>query len=73
MKVPKYEIFFGHNYENAVWLEVVEGLGCAVERMKERATKTPGPYFVFCAQSHAVLLYIDTTSIETIAQRHSAS
>jgi hypothetical protein len=67
MKVPKYDIFFGHNYENAVLLEVVEGLGwgCAVERMKERAATTPGPYFVSCEQSHAVFLYINTTSIET--------
>lgn len=60
--VPTYEIFRGRHGENNVrWIEPVEGLGPANERMKELAAKQPGPYFVFSVVSHSVVASLDTT------------
>lgn len=59
MKIPTYDIFAG-SPDKALWLEAMEGLGAACERMKERATEFPGPYFVFCTGTHKVLAVIDT-------------
>jgi hypothetical protein len=72
MMVAKYDIFSGLRDKDAVWLECVEGLGAAYERMKKIAAKSPGPYFVFCAQTHAVLASIDTSKIENHERRASA-
>jgi hypothetical protein len=62
MLVPTFEIFRGLYLESdALWIECVEGLATAVERMKEIAAEKPGPYFVFDAKSHQVLATINTT------------
>ena len=61
MTVPTYHIFSGLPDRDALWLEAVEGLGAAHDRMRERAVKRPGAYFVFCAQTHTVLASIDTS------------
>jgi len=60
MKIPQYEIFSGRADRDAVWLEAVDGLGPAVDRMKDYATQSPGSYFVFCRNTHALLASIDT-------------
>lgn len=51
MKAPQYDIFSGIVDENMVWLEVVEELGIALDRMKEFATNKPGSYFIFCRET----------------------
>jgi len=51
MKAPQYDIFSGIVDENMVWLEVVEELGTALDRMKELATIKPGSYFIFCRET----------------------
>jgi hypothetical protein len=57
-----YEIFSGPSGSaTAEWREHIGGLGCAYERMRELARKEPGPYFIFCSQTHRVLAQIDTT------------
>ena len=61
MTVPTYHIFSGLPDRDALWLEAVEGLGAAHNRMRERAVKSPGAYFVFCPQTHTVLASIDTS------------
>jgi hypothetical protein len=71
MSVPQYDIFSGKVDEDAIWLEAVEGLGAANERMKDHAHRIPGPYFVFCQQTHEALGSIDT-SISSVAKRKSA-
>jgi hypothetical protein len=53
---PKYEIFSGRFPESVV------GLAAARERMQTCAAQKPGPYFVFCTHSHAVLAIIDTAA-----------
>jgi hypothetical protein len=59
--IPSYEIFSGRfGYTEVLWLESVEGLGNAFERMKEIALATPGPYFLFCNRTHQRMAAIDT-------------
>ena len=60
MKIPQYDVFSGRQDKDAVWLETVDGLGAAVDRMNERAKQSPGCYFVFCCKTHAVLASVDT-------------
>jgi hypothetical protein len=62
MKIPVYDIFSGVFDRDALWLESVEGLGPACDRMKALAAQSPGCYFVFCTQTHKVLSIIDTTA-----------
>jgi hypothetical protein len=69
MKLPTFEIFSGRFGDpDAVWIEVVEGLGQACVRMKAIAAEKPGPYFVFHLASRQVLASTDTTP-----SRHSQS
>jgi len=60
--VPAYEIFVGQfGTATAQWIERVNGLGSAYERMKELAHKEAGSYFVFCSRTRRLLAHIDTT------------
>ncbi len=61
MSVPEYDLFSGIFDKNAMWLEAVEGLGNAFERMKDLASEAPGSYFVFCTRTHQVLASVDTS------------
>jgi len=46
-----------------MWVEAAEGLGFAFDRMKELATESPGPYFVFDTKSHKTLAFINTAQM----------
>ena len=61
---PTYQIFSGcySHDRDVLWLESVVGLADAQERMQTLAAQKPGPYFVFCTHSHAVLAIIDTAA-----------
>jgi len=61
MTAPTFDIFRGAPDKDAIWLEAVESLGIAFDRMKELATESPGPYFVFDTKSHKTLAFINTT------------
>lgn len=61
MNIPAYDIFSGRFGRDAVWMEAVEGLAAAVEKMKAYANNSPGPYFVFNVHSHEVLASVDTS------------
>ena len=56
----KFEIFSGSRDE-PIWLETVEGLAAATERMNEYASQSPGCYFIFCVETSSVLAEIDTS------------
>jgi len=62
MNVPRFDIFAGSSDKDAKWLEVVEGLGHANDRMKLFAARNPGPYFVFSRWTRQILASVDTTS-----------
>jgi len=61
MIVPRFDVFSGLLDKDARWIESIEGLGAAYERIKELAAATPGPYFVFDTVSNKVLAKIDST------------
>jgi hypothetical protein len=63
--VPKFDIFSGSVDKDAIWIEAVEGLANAKDRMDELAAKLPGKYFVFCCFSHTVMAVTDTRKEES--------
>ena len=64
MTAPKFDIFLGFfGNQDAVWLECVEGLAAAKQRMDEIARERPGRYFVFDPPNRAVLASADTTQL----------
>lgn len=60
MQEPLFDIFSGKPDSNPLWLETVEGLDRARERMEQRAAQNPGSYFIFSTQAQAVLAEIET-------------
>ena len=59
--LPKFNIFSGRFSETGVlWIECVEELGAAVDRMKALAAENPGPYFILHVDSRRPLASIDT-------------
>lgn len=71
MQMPVYDIFSGTGYKDARWLETVEGLGAAEQRMKQLAQQLPGAYFLFSVDSKAILAKVDTTPPRDKARRAS--
>jgi hypothetical protein len=59
--IPRFDVFSGLIDKDARWIESIEGLGAAYERIKELAAITPGTYFVFDTVTHKVLAKIDNT------------
>jgi len=58
----KYGIFSGsYLKEDATWLESVEGLDAACDRMKKIANEHPGKYFIFSSDKRKAVGSIDTT------------
>lgn len=60
MREPAFDIFSGTTDKDAMWMEAVEGLASARERMEEIARTNPGQYFVFAQRSRAILARVDT-------------
>jgi L-amino acid N-acyltransferase YncA len=61
---PMYDIFSGRfPNANVLWLQSVVGLAAARERMQTLAAQKPGPYFVFCTSSHAIVASVDSTRV----------
>lgn len=50
-----FDIFCGETDGDAKWVEGVEGLAAAVDRMNTIAEEKPGVYFVFDRQNRKVL------------------
>lgn len=60
MKRPTFDVFSGTPGEDPLWLESVEGLSNARERMEQLAANEPGRYFVFSPLNNATLSRIET-------------
>lgn len=60
MPEPTFDIFKGTTDKDAVWVEAVEGLASAQERMEQLATVAPGQYFLFAQRTHSILARVDT-------------
>lgn len=55
-----FDIFSGYAEEDAVWLEAVEGLSNARERMQAIAAEKSGSYFLYSSDDHSILAKIET-------------
>lgn len=69
MPLPTFDIFSGSPDRDAMWIEVVSGLGAANDRLKQLAAKKPGPYFLFDPRQHAILARLDTSITQTEKSR----
>jgi hypothetical protein len=61
MDIETYDIFSGRTDKQPLWIESVEGLDAAKQRMHDFAACTPGPYFVYRVSTQAVLAFTDTS------------
>jgi len=61
VKSPTLDVFSGFLEKDAKWLESIEGLGAATQRMFQLSVIQPGPYFVFDYKQHKVLASTDTS------------
>jgi hypothetical protein len=55
MSEPTFDIFSGTSDKDARWLEAVEGLSKAQDRMEHIAAVRPGEYFLYSPLSHTIL------------------
>jgi hypothetical protein len=55
-----FDIFLGSGERDALWLESVEGLDAATQRMHEIAAMRPGMYFVLSLPDRFVVAKTDT-------------
>jgi hypothetical protein len=65
MHVPRFDIFAGVPSgvdRDAFWMESVDGLAAACERMKHYAASRPGSYFVFSMSRHQTMASINTSA-----------
>lgn len=60
MDEPTFDIFAGAPEEHGLWVEAVEGLSNARERMAQIAAQKPGTYFLFSSCSQSILARIRT-------------
>jgi len=56
-----FHIFSG-SPQSPVWIDVVEGLANAIERMEHIAEQKPGEYFVFSTESSSIMAKVQTFS-----------
>lgn len=62
VETPKLDIFAGRfGCMGVSWIETVEGLSAARNRMEEVAARKPGQYFVFCSFDQTILAFIDNS------------
>ena len=47
MKEPTFDIFSRRSDNEAIWIQAVQGLSKARERMEQIAAQNPGKYFLF--------------------------
>ena len=63
----KYDIFSGSIDNAPLWLETVDDLEEARERMKQRGLESPGPYFAYCSFTQTVVEVINTSDLNDSA------
>jgi len=63
-----FDIFRGrYGDKDVAWIEAVEGLAAARERMEEIAAEQPGDYFVFSAYDRRALAVINRKPVRRSA------
>jgi hypothetical protein len=59
-------------FEDAVWIEAVEGLSNARERMQAIAGATPGRYFVFSSRDRSIPASTETFKMPEVSKAQGA-
>jgi hypothetical protein len=60
--IPQFDIFAGEPGEkNAMWVEAIEDLKVANDRLRALASEKPGKYFVFCVRTREIVSAVDTS------------
>lgn len=70
---PVFDIFRGLPDKDAVWVETVNGLSSARDRMEQIARIQPAQYFVFSRLDHSVLALTEIASAGPPTQSNSAA
>jgi len=70
--VPTFEIFLGPPGQDATWLESVEGLANAKERMQQLAAEKPGSYFIFFTATRSIVAQAITSESATSSENSAA-
>jgi hypothetical protein len=60
VSIASFDIFSGESKADAIWLETVEGVSNARDRMEQIAAEKPGPYFVFCVRTSQIVAQTST-------------
>jgi len=72
MDARNYHICSGRSKEDAVQLEVAQGIGNAYELMIKIAAECPGSYFILCSKTKIVCGSIDTSDRQHARQMGGA-
>ena len=59
--VPRFDLFSGTPEWDATWIDAIDGLTKARDRMERLAADKPGRYFIFSTPRSTVVMEIDTT------------
>lgn len=62
MSETTFDIFSGIPEEHGVFVEAVEGLSSAQERIRQIAAQKPGNYFLFSGSSQSILSRTQTST-----------
>ncbi len=60
MSEETFDIFSGAPEEYGSWVEAIEGLSSAQQRMEQIAAEKPGKYFLFSSADQSILTQVDT-------------
>lgn len=61
-KGPKFNVFSGQPNKKPVWIESVDGLAEALDRIEAIAAVKPGRYFLYSSADSAIVLQIERHS-----------
>lgn len=62
MNDETFDIFSGSAEEYGLWVEAIEGLSSAHQRMGQLAAEKPGRYFLLSSADQSILTRVDTRS-----------
>ena len=63
-----YDIFRDEPDGSPLWVEAVEGLEHAMNRMEELASSDPSDYYLYCAQAGRIIRRLKARSVRTSDQ-----
>jgi hypothetical protein len=63
-----FDIFSGAPEEYGLWVEAIEGLSSAHQRMGQLAAEKPGRYFLLSSADQSILTQVDTRSRTMLAR-----